>query len=101
MTLFGYCPSCGYPWYCMCNTCKPKAPKGVLEWKSNDNVKDGMECPHCGEVENYDTLAWICEEIEPVFLEAMERKCRECVKTECDTKCPLRPFTKTYEYYNE
>ena len=97
MTLYGFCPDCGYPYYCMCKTCKPKAPKHVKKWESTDSIKDGLVCPHCGEVWNFDTLVWVNECNKNVLIAAMKKMCDGCM--ECCDYCPLAPFTKPDEWY--
>ena len=99
MTLFGFCPTCGYPWYCMCRTCEPSAPAYVKEWEHSDEVADGMKCPECGEVANYDTLAWICEEVQEDMLKTMREMCEGCLGP-CET-CPLTRYTKPEKWFSK
>lgn len=99
MTLFGFCPKCGYPWYCMCDTCKKDAPELVKDWEESDMVKDGVKCPQCGEIYNYDHLAFLCEEIEPNMIETMRKMCNGCTRP-CSS-CPIAKFVKPERYYSK
>ena len=98
MTLFGFCPHCGYPWYCMCSKCEKDAPKYVLGWERDDSIPDGMKCPECGMSYNYDELVEFCENQE-TMIKAMKEMCNGCA--ECCDYCSIARFTKPDEWFGD
>lgn len=98
MTLFGFCPSCGYPWYCMCSVCEADAPKYVMAWKKDDTIKEGMKCPECGQSYNYDELIEICDN-QKVMVKSMRAMCDGCM--ECCDSCSIARFTKPEEWFGD
>lgn len=98
MTLFGFCPHCGYPWYCMCSVCEKSAPKYVEAWDKDDSIPDGLTCPGCGQSYNYDELAEFCEN-QNNMLEAMKKMCDGCM--ECCDVCSIAKFTKPEEWFGD